>query len=167
MWVLRLLQTCGPSVRLPKPTSASPFALGMYREALHEQNQLFKIARLFGVLEALAYALKDKETPSRKAIRKMLGLEDGAVCEVRYAGRTVRYDRIELAGLLRNRVFHGVPFRREHLQAEWRDSFDILTDQPGTLASALMRDCELQFARWANNTSLARAAAEERRVASA
>lgn len=37
------------------------FALGLYRDALHEPNELFKIARLFGVLEALAYALKDND----------------------------------------------------------------------------------------------------------
>jgi hypothetical protein len=34
------------------------YALSLHRDALHESNKLFKIARLFNVLEALAYALK-------------------------------------------------------------------------------------------------------------
>lgn len=92
----------------------------------------------------------------------MLVLENGALCEVSYAGRTVRCERIELAGRLPDRIFHGLPFRREELSVEWRDSFDILTDQPSTLMSALMGDCEIQLAGWANNTSVARAAAEAR-----
>ena len=45
-------------------------------------------------------------------------------------------------------ILHGVPFRREDLSVEWRDGFDILTNQPSILVSALMADCEIQFANW-------------------
>ena len=76
------------------------FALGMYRDALHEKNEQFKIVRLFNVLEGLAYALKESNG-SRSAIRKMLELEAGAVSSISYAGGTIRYERIELAGRLR------------------------------------------------------------------
>ena len=61
-------------------------------------------------------------------------------------------------------ILHGVPFRREDLSVEWRDGFDILTNQPSILVSALMADCEIQFANWANNTSVARFAAGASRV---
>lgn len=137
------------------------FALSLYRDALHEANKLFMIARLFGVLEALAYALKAGGVGSRTAIRTMLGLETGAVGEISYEGRAIRYERIELSGRLRDRLFHGAQFRREDLSTEWRDSFDILTEQPDALISALISDCELEFARWGNNTSKARKAAED------
>jgi len=138
-------------------------ALSMYRDALHEKNKLFKIARLFSVLESLAYALISDDVRSRKAIRTMLGLENGAVGEVAYDGRRVRYERIELAGRLRDRVFHGAHFRREDLNSEWRDSFDLLTDRPDDIASALKSDCELELARWGNGTSKARTAAIAKR----
>ena len=138
------------------------FALSLYRDALHEANQLFKIARLFSVLEALAYALKAGGVGSRRAIRTMLDLEAGAVGETSYGGRTIRFERIELSGRLRDKLFHGVQFRREELNDEWRDSYDLLTDKPEILVDALMSDCELQFARWGNNNSIAREAAQRR-----
>jgi hypothetical protein len=138
------------------------FALSLYRDALHEKNLHFKIARLFSVLESLSYALK-KGNGSRSAIRTMLRLEHGAVGEGSYAGRKIRYERIELAGRLRDKLFHGVPFERKELSEEWRESFDLLSERPEVIASDLMADCELEFARWGNNASVARAAAEERR----
>ena len=90
----------------------------------------------------------------------MLGLQAGATGEINYGGRTVRFERIELAGRLRDRIFHGVRFERNDLSTEWRDSFDLLSDQPDELISALMSDCELEFARWGNNASVARTKAD-------
>jgi hypothetical protein len=136
------------------------YALSLYRDALHETNKLFKIARLFAVLEALAYALKAGGVGSRDAVRRMLGLEAGAFGEVNYDGKTVRYERVALAGQLRDRLFHGARFTRDDLPAPYRDSFDLLTDQPDVLIRDLMTDCELEFARWGNNASVARTAAD-------
>jgi hypothetical protein len=56
-----------------------------------------------------------------------------------------------------------VPFTRDDLTTVLRDSFDLLTDRPDALINALMADCELEFARWGNNASIARAAAEARK----
>jgi hypothetical protein len=95
---------------------------------------------------------------SRTAIRKMLGLENGATGEI-HGGRTVKFERIELAGRLRDQIFHGAPFGSKDLSTEWRDSYDLLGDQPDQLISALMADCELEFARWGNNASVVRASA--------
>jgi hypothetical protein len=140
------------------------FALSLYRDALHEKNVLFKIARFFAVLESLAYALKADGVGSRTAVRRMLGLEGGAVGEITFNGRKVRYERIELAGRLRDKLFHGAPFERTDLKTEWRDSFDLLVEQPVQIANSLMSDCEVEFARWGSNVSVARLAAELRRA---
>lgn len=140
------------------------FALSLYRDALHETNKQFKIARLFSVLEALAYALKSGDIGSRDAVRKMLRLENGATGEISYGGRSIRYERVVLAGRLRDSLFHGAPFTREDMRVEFHDSYDLLTDQPDALISDLMADCELEFARWGNNASVARTAAEGGRV---
>src|SRR5262245_36838409 len=138
------------------------FALSRYGDALHERNNHFKIARLFSVLEGLAYALKTDKVRSRAAVRLMLGLEADATEEISYGGRTIRYQRIELSGRLRDKLYHGVPFGRDDLSAEWRDSFDVLSEQPDALINALVSDCELEFAKWGNNASVARTAAEKR-----
>ena len=60
------------------------FAMALLADAQHEPNQLFKICRLFNVLESLAYALKsdsekkDAKVGSRRAVKIMMGLEKGA-----------------------------------------------------------------------------------------
>jgi hypothetical protein len=136
------------------------YALSLYRDALHEANKLFKIARLFTVLEALAWALKKGGVGARDAVRKMMMLTEGAIGEMSYQGRTIRYERIALAGKLRDALFHGARFTRDDLPADYRDSFDLFTDQPDALIRDLMNDCELEFARWGNNASVARSAAE-------
>lgn len=140
------------------------FSLSLYRDALHEKNKLFKIARLFSVLEALAYGLKEKDVGSRKAVKIMLGLEAGALGQINFGDRKIRYDRIELSGRLRDKLFHGARFRRDDLTAEWQDSFDVLTEKPDALIDCLMSDCELEFARWGNNASKARDAGLKKSV---
>lgn len=56
------------------------FAMTMFADAAHEPNPLFKVCRLFNVLESLAYALKGGPVKSRQAVKIMLGLEGGAIC---------------------------------------------------------------------------------------
>ena len=136
------------------------FGLSMYRDATHERNPQFQIARLFSVLESFAYALKGGSLGSRAAVRKMLGVESATGETVLADGRKIRFERIELAGRLRDKLFHGVPFEPEDLSAEWRDGFDLVQDHPELLIQCLKGDCELEIARWSNGASIARAAAE-------
>lgn len=138
------------------------FALSLLSDATHEPNPKFKLARLFNVLEALAYALKGDGIGSRRAVKKMMGLEEGAMASVNVDGQTVRYDRIEIAGRLRDKLFHGVPFSRNDLIEEARPAFDLLSQNPDQMINSLQQDCELQIARWANDASPARDAARDR-----
>ena len=129
------------------------FALILYKDALNESNQVFKMARLFSVLESLAYKLKSQECPSRKAVKKLLGLEDGALVCMNIAGKEYKFDRIEIAGRLRDKLFHGVPFKERDLNQASRHVFELLEIHPETLSSSLRDDCELEFVRWANGVS--------------
>ena len=128
------------------------FALGLFHDAVKENNQLFKIARLFSCLESLAYKLK-KGNPSRKAVKMLLGLENGATATYSIDGTQYKFDRIEIAGRLRDKFFHGVPFKRDDLNAENQHVFDLLEKEPRQLADSLLNDCEIEFARWANGAS--------------
>lgn len=137
------------------------FALSLYRDAMQELNPQFQMARLFTVLEALAHALKRDGVGSRNAVRTMLGVSSGATGEIVLAdGRKILFDRIELAGRLRDKLFHGVPFERSDLTEQWRDGFELIQVHPDQLIGALKSDCDLEIARWANGASVARSAAE-------
>lgn len=93
------------------------YALSLPHDALREANPLFKIARLFNCLECLAYKLKSKHGgKSRRAVKDLLGLPDGAMAEEHINGERYRYDVIEIAGRLRDKLFHGVMFRAEDLR---------------------------------------------------
>lgn len=129
------------------------FALSLYKDALNENNQVFKIARFFAVLESLAYKLKSDECPSRKAVKKLLGLEGGALVCVNIEEKEYKFDRIEIAGRLRDKLFHGIPFKEKDLNQSSRHVFELLEKQPEILANSLRDDCELEFARWANGAS--------------
>ncbi len=111
----------------------------------------------------LAYALKDGDTGSRRAVKIMLGLENGAKTNLQVGGRKISYDRIEIAGRLRDKFFHGSPFREEDLIEEARPVFFLIEHHPQMIADTLLADCELALARWANGASPARTAAITRR----
>lgn len=129
------------------------FAIGLYKDALVENNQIFRIARFFSCLESLAYKIKSSELPSRRAVKALLGLEEGAMSHHKLDGEDYKYDRIEIAGRLRDKLFHGVPFRESDLNAQSRHVFELLESKPELIANSLRDDCELEFSRWANGAS--------------
>lgn len=111
-------------------------------------------ARLFNCLECLAYRLKSKHgDKSRKAVKDLLGQPDGATVEQQVDGEKYRYDAIEIAGRLRDKLFHGVPFREDDLNLESRPVFRLLSAHPELILDSLQTYCELEIARWANGVS--------------
>lgn len=129
------------------------FALSLFREALREQHPEFRAARLFACLEALAYRIKGGKG-SRQRVRVLLGLETGATAKVSDGINTYEYDRVEIAGRIRDKLFHGAPFRpNEHLNESAAKAYNYLSEHPEQLRDILLADCELEFARWANGAS--------------
>lgn len=130
------------------------YALSLLHDALREANPLFKIARLFNCLECLAYKLKGKHGgKSRKAVKDLLGLSDGATVVEHINGEQYRYDAIEIAGRLRDKLFHGVMFSAEDLNQESRNIFTLLESTPQHFVATVLSYCEIEVARWANGTS--------------
>jgi hypothetical protein len=127
------------------------FALGLYKDALNESNQVFKIARFFSVLESLSYKIKSEG--SRKGVRKLLGLSNGAMVCCNIEGTEYKFDRVEISGRLRDKLFHGVPFKEDDLNKASKHVFELLEKRPEIIANSLRDDCELEFARWANGDS--------------
>ena len=82
----------------------------------------------------------------------MLGLQDGRPnSRSTLGGVEYEYERIELAGRLRDKLFHGVPFRRKDLGGKWRSGYDLIEKHADHLVWELMGDCELEISRWAND----------------
>ena len=125
----------------------------MFKDALKESNPSFKAARLFSCLESLAYQIKNVKG-SRQRVRKLLGLETGAKTQVGSGGKLYDYDRVEIAGRIRDKLFHGAPFvPSEHLNQKAANAYAYLEKHPRELGDMLLVDCELEFSRWANGAS--------------
>ncbi len=129
------------------------FGISIFQDALREVNPKFKIARFFSCLECFAYKIKSKKRPSRKAVKYLLGLEDGAVSEVHINEVKYRYDVIEIAGRIRDKLFHGVQFSQDDLIAEAKSVFELYEKYPDQIASSMQSFCEMEIARWSNGTS--------------
>jgi hypothetical protein len=139
-------------VSLTESDERFAFALSLFRDALREDNPEFRVARFFSCLEALAYRIK-KGLGSRAAVRKLLGLDAGALSSFQINGVDCRYDRVELAGRIRDKLFHGVPFDPAELTPDARKAYQYLKEHPELMRDELHMDCELEVARWANNAS--------------
>lgn len=133
------------------------FALSLYHDAVAEENAQFRIARFFNVLEALASGLKST-LPSRQAVKRLLGLADGASIQMRYETEDYRFDGIEIAGRIRDKLFHGTPFRESDLDERSRPVFALISAHASDVADLIAGYCELELNRWANGTSLGQVA---------
>ena len=129
------------------------FGISMYHDALKESNPKFQIARFFCCLECLAYKIKSDIGPSRKAVKYLLGLEGGAFSEVHIDGKKYRYDVVEIAGRIRDKLFHGVKFTKSDLILEARTAYELYENNPEQIASTMKSYCEMEIARWANGAS--------------
>lgn len=134
------------------------FALSLFHDAQREENSLFKIARLFNCLECLAASLKAKhEGKSRRAVKELFGDEIGTIFTTVVTGKPYTFDVVEISGRLRDRLFHGVPFRRKDLIEEYRPVFELLETDPKPILDSVQSLCEVEIARWANGVSRGKA----------
>ncbi|WP_026775086.1 hypothetical protein [Polaribacter sp. Hel_I_88] len=128
------------------------YALSIFKDANFESNQKFKIARYFNCLECLASNLK-KSIGSRKAVKILLGLENGAISEININGKKYRYDVIEISGRIRDKLFHGKQFVKKDLNTKSRDAFELYDNHPEKIAESIQGYCEIEIAKWANGAS--------------
>jgi hypothetical protein len=128
------------------------FALSIFKDANSEYNPKFKIARYFNCLECLASNLK-KSIGSRKAVKILIGLENGELSEINIAGKKYRYDVIEISGRIRDKLFHGKPFNKNDLNEKSREAYELYDNHPEKIAESMQGYCEMEIARWANGVS--------------
>ena len=129
------------------------FGISIFQDALREVNPKFKIARFFSCLECFAHKIKSKERPSRKAVKYLLDLEEGAFSEVHINETKYRYDVIEISGRIRDKLFHGVQFTEDDLISEAKNAYELYEKYPEQIVSAIQGYCELEIAKWSNGAS--------------
>lgn len=130
------------------------YYLSLLYDANHERNPLFKIARYFGVLEALSNSYKQHDHKGCKdQIRYML-YEDkskrntinGQMGETNY-----KLDPIEIAYRFRNKFFHGGELVYEYFQDLMSiDIWKELQKNTNTLIDSLQSLCEIQLMKEIN-----------------
>jgi hypothetical protein len=128
------------------------FVLSTFHDANKETNVRFQIARYFTCLESLAHKIK-KGQGSRDAIRQLLGLEKGPTGQIVINERKYDYDVVLGAGILRDYLFHGTPLDFDEAKPHERDTFDLISKYPDTIASELRNRVELELVRFTNGTS--------------
>jgi hypothetical protein len=101
------------------------FVLSSFRDAIAEIDNRFRAARLFTVLECLATENKNGGLGSRQAVRHLLGISSEPRQWV-FDGTPYVFEIIEVAGRLRDKLFHGVPFVESDLNEQSRPVFSLL-----------------------------------------
>ena len=126
------------------------------------EDYYFRIARLFSILEAMAGPIRSQfeqqgaQSITRTAIRFMVGyfVEFDIPKFTIMPDRVYEFDHIELAGRLRDKIFHG----GDHLVVadvpqNLRRGVELLGSRPDMIAHQLRKDSELELSRWVNHQS--------------
>jgi len=127
-------------------------------------EEYFRIARLFSLLEAIAAPIisdltrQYPDTPiTRTAIRLMLGyfVEFDVPRFTIQPSAIFEFDHIELAGRIRQKIFHGGGhLTRAEVPASLHSGIDLLERRPDMISHVLRRDAELEIARWASRDGI-------------
>jgi len=137
------------------------YYLGLLQAAEGEADPSFRIARLFSLLESLAGPITgslkqvDKNVGSRTGVRVLLGYYLDFDIPIFTVDGTTEYefDHIELAGQLRDRLFHGAAILKEdEVKDALKLGVQLLHINPSMIAHALRRDCEIELVRYAERT---------------
>lgn len=125
----------------------------------------FKIARYYSLLEVMSSPIKSQfekqsggSSITRTAIRFMLGYfqEFDIPRFTINPENDFEFDHIELAGRIRDKIFHGGgEIKHSDVPIELRSGVDLLNQRPDMITHWLRRDCESEIFRWAQRSSRA------------
>lgn len=122
-------------------------ALEFFHDAMREGNDLFRIVRLYNVLECLAAKHKAEGVGSRDAVREMLAIGPGQSCTIHHKGTDVNFDLISVAGRIRDRTFHGARITADAFAVPDRGVMSLLQEVPLFVANELQWRIELEISR--------------------
>jgi len=139
------------------------YFISMIEQIYGLKDETFMIARYYSLLEAMAGGITSQfvrqsgnTSMTRKAIRFMIGYfsEFDIPRFTITPDRDFEFDHIELAGRVRDKLFHGGgKLAHNKVPAELRPGVDLLTLRPDMICHRLRRDCELEIVRWTRRES--------------
>lgn len=140
------------------------YYISLLQQASELADEHFRIARMYSLLETMASGISPqfereaKKPMTRSAIRFMTGyfldfdIPRFTLGESDY----YEFDHIELAGLVRHKIFHGGgQLKTGDVAAKLKPGVELLHKRPDLIAHVLRRDCEAQLSGWAHRTSRA------------
>tara|TARA_R110000868_G_C10750824_1_gene753154 strand:+ start:62 stop:961 length:900 start_codon:yes stop_codon:yes gene_type:complete len=130
------------------------YYLSLLYDANHERNPLFRIARYFGVLEAISNSYKQPEHKgSKDQIRYMLYDDKSKRNTIKGQMGAVKYhlDPIEIAYRFRNKFFHGGEPVYEYFEDLMpQEIWNELHKNSNTVINSLQSHCEIQLMKEIN-----------------
>jgi hypothetical protein len=140
-------------------------------EQIHSiDDEAFKIARYFSLLEALTAPLRaqfekqsGKSNVTRTAIRFALGyfIDFDVPRFTIEPNRDFEFDHIELAGSVRHKIFHGGgKLSAPDIPKALSSAITLLEIRPDVISHRLRRDCEILLAQWSQQQGIAWLAAD-------
>ncbi|MEO9592858.1 hypothetical protein, partial [Rhodopirellula bahusiensis] len=141
------------------------YFIEMLEQAYSLDDENFRIARYFSVLESMAGPLSAQFEQqgcahmSRTAIRFMLGYfsEFDIPRFTIQSDKDYEFDHIELAGRIRDKIFHGGgKLTADDVSQALRPGLGVLALRADLISHQIRKDCELEISRWASGESRAR-----------
>jgi hypothetical protein len=147
------------------------YFVGLLEQCLGLFDERLKIARLYSLLESLASPIKSQfsrqagnDAQSRTSIRYMLGYfldKDIPRFTLQDPDEDFEFDHIELAGRLRDKIFHGGgALSIDSVPDILKPGVRLLELQPRLLVHWLRRDCEQAIVDWGKHQGRAWSATE-------
>lgn len=152
------------------------FILTLVHDVTRENNLEFKIARVFNLLEAIAWEqkkelkplsriqkiqkriyrflgldikVKQEQVGSRTAVRRLLNFEGkDAIREFEHDGIQYKFDPIEYAGRVRDKFYHGGRIRKSKLPKTVKPGYDLMKKNPKLLTDVLLDFAKLVIYSW-------------------
>jgi hypothetical protein len=140
------------------------YFLGLLTQAHGIEDLVFRIARYYSLLEAIAGPIQSQferqagEPRARSAIRYTIGyfIDFDIPRFTILPAEDFEFDHIELAGRIRHKIFHGGgALTRADVTKALEPGLQLLARRPDMIAHWLRRDCELEIVRWARRESRA------------
>lgn len=118
------------------------FSITLFQDANREFDNIYKIARYFLVLESIV----GSQAESRKTIRNFFALNNYSVFynfQNRF-GENIQIDFIELAGIIRAKLFHGVELKYKYFTKVFKteDDYNFFIQNTGSFPKHMRDMCE-------------------------
>ena len=137
-----------------KISTSNRFFMSLLHDANHETNPLFKLARYFGVLEAISNGYKQPDHKGSKDRIRFMIYNDKTkrnTIKTKSKGEDIELDPIEISYRFRNNFSHGgEPNYDKFNDLMPIEIWNLLSQNSNIIVNSLQSNCELQLMKELN-----------------